>query len=247
MLDRAVDLYERYLASHPEDDSVRSDLVTACVFADAYAQGIRAAAPALAVQRMYYPADLLYANSGDCQRAVEMARKSIAPASASNPALYFGPLILRSAGLEEEARQSWSRATGLMAARLSVNDNARTRMWLAMMYAQLARGEDAREQILRGIERSQGGDPWTRFLRFGNIRAVSRSNQRNRVIAPERHEGISWPALSDLTTRNPSMDGIGIAPIRSSVPFRRKRLRICVSACSADEQADLGFRRHNGS
>ncbi len=164
MLDRAMDLYERYLASHPEDDGVRTDLVTLCVFADAYERGIRAAAPALVVQRLYYPADLLYANSGDSQRAVEMARKSIAPASAGVAALYFGPLILKAAGLEQEARETWTRAAELISARLRVEDNARTRIWLAMMYAQLGRGDDVREQIRRGIELNQARDPWTLFF-----------------------------------------------------------------------------------
>jgi DNA-binding winged helix-turn-helix (wHTH) protein/TolB-like protein/tetratricopeptide (TPR) repeat protein len=164
MLDRAMDLYERYLASHPDDDGVRNDLVTACVFADAYERGIRAATPALAVQRLLYPTDLLYANSGDFRDAIALARKSIASPSASIVALYFGPLVLKSAGLGDEAQQSWVRAADHMAVQLSRNDNERTHMWLAMTYAQLGRAEDARDQIRRALALNHGGDPWNHFF-----------------------------------------------------------------------------------
>lgn len=93
-----------------------------------------------------------------------MARKSVAPASAGTAALYFGPLILKAAGLEQEARESWIRAAELITARLTVNDNARTRIWLVMTYAQLGREKDALEQIRRAIELNQGSNPWTQFF-----------------------------------------------------------------------------------
>jgi DNA-binding winged helix-turn-helix (wHTH) protein/TolB-like protein/Flp pilus assembly protein TadD len=161
MLDRASALYERYLASYPDDQVARNDFLHVAVFADAYDRGLRAARPALATQNLLYPTFVLYANSGDFARAAPMARQS--SAMEQLPALYFGPLVLKAAGFQDEARTAWSDGAAKVTALLSNAENERSRMWLAMIYAQLDRAGEARDQIHRALTLNPE-DPWILFF-----------------------------------------------------------------------------------
>jgi tetratricopeptide (TPR) repeat protein len=163
MLDRAMSLYERYLTVYPDDEGARNDLLTACVFADAYERGIRAAQPGLAVQRLFYPTHLLYANSGDFSRAVPMARQSMFSPSAGLNNGYFAGVVLKAAGLDDEAQRLWREVIERMNRNLDQVDNERTRMFLAMTYAQTRQANKAREQIERALALNPG-DPWILFF-----------------------------------------------------------------------------------
>jgi tetratricopeptide (TPR) repeat protein len=163
MLDRAIDLYERYVAAYPDDADAWYQLVHACLFARQYDRGIRHAQPLLAVQRLAFPAFLLYANSGDLSRAVPLARQSAVPPPARTAAAYFAGQILDRAGLHAEAQAAWTAAAADAERQLAAADNERTRMFLALKYARLNRPDAARVQIARALALN-AGDPWILFF-----------------------------------------------------------------------------------
>jgi DNA-binding winged helix-turn-helix (wHTH) protein/tetratricopeptide (TPR) repeat protein len=163
MLDRAMDLYEKYLAAYPDDEDASYQLVHACLFAKAYDRGIRHAQPMVAVQRLMFPTYLLYANSGDFTHAVSLARQGIASGQGGPAPSYFAPLVLHSAGLPTEARAAWVRASERMEARLGHADNDRTRIFLGLIKARLGEDQPAREQVQRALALSPG-DPWVFFF-----------------------------------------------------------------------------------
>jgi DNA-binding winged helix-turn-helix (wHTH) protein/tetratricopeptide (TPR) repeat protein len=163
MLDRAIVLYERYVAAYPDDEDAWYQLVHACLFAKAYERGIRHAQRLVILQRLSFPTYLLYANSGDMPHAVALARHSIATGQNAPTTAYFSSLVLRSAGLEEEARGAWARAAERMETRLLRADNERTRMFLGLIYARLHKIQAAREQLSRALVLSPQ-DPWVLFF-----------------------------------------------------------------------------------
>jgi DNA-binding winged helix-turn-helix (wHTH) protein/tetratricopeptide (TPR) repeat protein len=163
MLDRAIDLYERYLAAYPDDQDASYQLVHACLFAKAYDRGIRHARRLLSTQRLLFPTFLLYFNAGDVPNALTLARQSIALNQGGAPAAYFAPLVVDSAGLQTEARAGWEHAAERLTGRLGRAENERTRVFLAMTYARLGRQAAAREQISRAIA-VNAGDPSTLFF-----------------------------------------------------------------------------------
>jgi DNA-binding winged helix-turn-helix (wHTH) protein/tetratricopeptide (TPR) repeat protein len=162
MLDRAIDLYERYLAAYPDDQDASYQLVHACLFAKAYARGIRHAQGPLSAQRLLFPTFLLYVYAGDLPKALTLARQSIA-SNQGLPAAYFAPLVVASAGLQVEARAAWERAAVRLEGRLARSENERARIFLAMIYVRLGREGAAREQISRAIALN-AGDPSTLFF-----------------------------------------------------------------------------------
>ena len=162
MLDRAADLYDRYLTSYPEDETARFDSVHVAVFANDCDRGIRTAQPALITQRLAFPTFLLYANCGDFARAIPLARQALAgPPLLVN--LYFGPLVLKAAGREEESGKAWLAGTERIASLLAKVENERSHVWLAMLYAQLKRPDEAREQIRLALALNPE-DPWILFF-----------------------------------------------------------------------------------
>jgi tetratricopeptide (TPR) repeat protein len=163
MLDRAINLYERYLAAYPDDEDAWYQLVHACMFAKAYDQGLRYAQPLIARQRLLFPTYLLYANSGEMSHAVGLARQSIASTNGTTLTAYFAGLVLYSAGLEAEAYAAWTRAAAQAEARLRRTDNDRTRIFLGLMYARLKKVRAAREQVRRALALSPR-DPWVYFF-----------------------------------------------------------------------------------
>jgi DNA-binding winged helix-turn-helix (wHTH) protein/tetratricopeptide (TPR) repeat protein len=163
MLDRAIDLYERYLTAYPDDQDAWYQLVHACLFAKAYDRGIRHAQRQLSAQRLLFPTFLLYFNAGDLPKALTLARQSIASNQGGAPEAYFAPLVVDSAGLHAEARAAWERAAERLEGRLGRAENERTRIFLAMTYARLGRQDAAREQIRRAIA-VNAGDPSTLFF-----------------------------------------------------------------------------------
>lgn len=163
MLDRAMDLYERYVAAYPDDEEAWHQLVHACLFAKAYNRGLRHAEPLVARQRLLFPTYLLYANSGDMPHAVALARQSIQAGLGPPHTAYFSALVLYIAGLETEAHTAWLRAAAEMEDRLRRADNDRTRMFLGLMYARLKDSHAAREQVRRSLLLSPR-DPWVLFF-----------------------------------------------------------------------------------
>jgi len=163
MLDRAIDMYERYLAIQPDDEVAMYNLVHACLFANQYDRGIRHAQPLVATQRLLFPTYLLYANSGDYANAVSLARQSLARHEEALTNSYFGALVLKGAGLEDEARSEWLTSVSRLKAKLELADNERTRMFLAMMLAQINQPAEAREQVQRAFALNPG-DPWILFF-----------------------------------------------------------------------------------
>ena len=163
MLDRAMSLYERYLAAYPDDEDAAYQLVHACLFAKAYQRGIRHAQKLLAVQRLLFPTFLLYSNAGDLAHAVPLARQSIASPRGGTPAAYFAPMVLNIAGLHAEARTGWQHGAEGLEQRLGVSENERTRVFLAMIYTHLDRPDAAREHIRRALALNSG-DPFTLFF-----------------------------------------------------------------------------------
>jgi DNA-binding winged helix-turn-helix (wHTH) protein/TolB-like protein/Tfp pilus assembly protein PilF len=163
MLDRAIDLYEKYLAAYPDDEDASYQLVHACLFARQYDRGIRHAQPLLAVQRLLFPTFLLYANSGDSAHAVALARQSILSRRVVNAPAYFAPQVLDRAGLHKEAREAWLSAAEQLEASLRSADNERARMFLAMIYARLGKPDAARDQVRRAAALNPG-DPWIAFF-----------------------------------------------------------------------------------
>jgi DNA-binding winged helix-turn-helix (wHTH) protein/TolB-like protein/Tfp pilus assembly protein PilF len=162
MLDRAADLYDRYLALNPEDEVARFDSVHVAVFANDCERGLRTAQPALASQRLLFPTFLLYANCGDFAHALPLARAALA-GGPLNVHLYFSPLVLKMAGREEEAKKGWEAGAERVGFWLAAADNERSHVWLAMIYAQLKRPEEAREQIRLALALNPE-DPWILFF-----------------------------------------------------------------------------------
>jgi DNA-binding winged helix-turn-helix (wHTH) protein/tetratricopeptide (TPR) repeat protein len=163
MLDRSMDLFERYLASHPDDALTMSEFLHVCLFARSYERGIRHATPFLATGRLLYPTYLLYANSGDLKNGVLLSRESLNARQPGPAILYFSPFVLQQAGYEQEAREAWQHSAKVMRDRLEDVDNERTRMFLAMTYAKLEQSEEARNQISQALALNPG-DPWVLFF-----------------------------------------------------------------------------------
>jgi DNA-binding winged helix-turn-helix (wHTH) protein/tetratricopeptide (TPR) repeat protein len=162
MLDRAADLFDRYLALNPEDEAARFDAVHVAVFANDCERGIRTAQPALATQRLLFPTFLLYANCGDFDHSIPLVRQALA-GSPIAVHLYFGPLVMKAAGREEEAKQEWVKGAERLSSWLAGVDNERTHAWLAMLYAQLKRQDEAREQIRLALALNSR-HPWLQFF-----------------------------------------------------------------------------------
>jgi tetratricopeptide (TPR) repeat protein len=163
MLDRAMDLYERYLTAYPDDEDASYQLVHACLFAKAYDRGLRHAQSKIAVQRLLWPTYLLYSYSGEMRQAVALARQEISFGQGGPAPAYFGPLVLATAGLHDEARRGWIRSAERLESRIRVADNERTRMFLALIYARLSDERAAREQVRRA-QALNPGDPWVSFF-----------------------------------------------------------------------------------
>ena len=163
MLDRAMDLYERYVAAYPDDEDAWYQLVHTCLFAKAYERGLRHAQPMIARQRLLFPTYLLYANSGNLTHAVALARQSIAAGGGALTSPYFAPLVLDQAGLKTEARAAWVRGAAQLESRLRHGDNDRTRMFLGLIYARLHNASAAREQVSRALALSPD-DPWVLYF-----------------------------------------------------------------------------------
>jgi DNA-binding winged helix-turn-helix (wHTH) protein/tetratricopeptide (TPR) repeat protein len=162
MLDRAADYYERYLVSYPDDESARFDLVHVAVFANDYERGLRAARPALAMQRLPFPTFLLYANAGDFAHAVPLVKQALA-GSENFVHLYFGPLVLKAAGQDKAATRAWLDTSDRLSSLLGSADNERTHLWLAMTNAQLNRPAMARKHIRNALALNPD-DPWVLFF-----------------------------------------------------------------------------------
>jgi predicted RNA polymerase sigma factor len=59
--------------------------------------------------------------------------------------------VLKGAGLQDEARSEWLTSVSRLKAKLELADNERTRMFLAMMLAQIDQPAEAREQVQRAF------------------------------------------------------------------------------------------------
>jgi tetratricopeptide (TPR) repeat protein len=104
---------------------------------------------------------MLYANCGDFGHAIPLARQALGTSLLVH--LYFGPLVLKPAGREEEAKEAWLVGTERLASLLANAENERSHVWLAMLYAQLKRPDEAREQIRLALALN-ASDPWILFF-----------------------------------------------------------------------------------
>lgn len=152
MADRAVEMYGRYVAAYPDDDDAWYQLVLACAHAGAWERGIQHAQRRLEVQRLRFPALLVYMFSGNSAQAVSLARQSLASPRSSPAALYLAPLALSSAGFATEARSGWEHAARTIETRLNAVDNQQTRCYLAMTRARLGQTDNAWRELRQALD-----------------------------------------------------------------------------------------------
>jgi tetratricopeptide (TPR) repeat protein len=151
--DRAIPLYEKALAGEPTSVEFRSQLARMYLFLGEYKNGIEVISP-LPLSQAGLFGMLLYAETGQMAKAVEMARGDPSQTPYGFHAYVRGN-VLAAAGDHAGAKEIWTKGVRYGEALLAKNENAAHGSMDGMIYAKLGR----REQALRNLQQSLATEP----------------------------------------------------------------------------------------
>ncbi len=172
ILNKAIPLYQRALASDPANHEVRNALARTYIAAGEYQKGLDVLSPLLEQKRDgWWVAMSGYRGLGQFDKAIEAGENGLDQESIDNPniMLDLGD-VLKAAGKPEEARRVWVKGARRLEAKLASFENVRTRIWLGYAYAHLGEKEKALEEIRLALD-LEPNDAWTLF-QAGTVRAI---------------------------------------------------------------------------
>lgn len=141
LYDRAIPLFQRALAAEPDSVEFRTQLARMYLFLGEYKKGVELISKLSARQAGPFGM-ILYAETGQMQKAIEVARS--AP---SNPSRYFaayvGGCLLAAAGDPRGATEIWSEAARRGESLLERYENPNSHVSLGWVYAKLGKREQA--------------------------------------------------------------------------------------------------------
>jgi DNA-binding winged helix-turn-helix (wHTH) protein/TolB-like protein/Tfp pilus assembly protein PilF len=168
LYDRAIPLYEKALAGEPGNVDLRSQMARMYLYLGQYRKGIEVISP-LPLSQAGIFGMLLYAEGGQKERAVEIARGEPGGRSPFGFAAYMRGYVLAAAGDQAGAKAMWANGARYGEVLLAANENSITRVLQGMNYAKLGRNEDA----LRNVEKSLAADPQHPLILFFAAQARS--------------------------------------------------------------------------
>jgi DNA-binding winged helix-turn-helix (wHTH) protein/TolB-like protein/Flp pilus assembly protein TadD len=153
LYDRAIPLYEKALAAEPDNPWFMSQLARLHLFLGQYEKGVKIISP-LPLSRAGTFGMMLYAATGQMDKAVEVIQSSIKGKPGDHVGVYFGGCVLAAGGDPEGAREIWSEGVRYQEEQLARHENPVARAFAGRMYAALGN----REPALRHLERSLAPD-----------------------------------------------------------------------------------------
>ena len=159
LYDRAIPLYESALAGEPASREFRSQLARMHLYLGQAKRGLEVIAPLPVAQAGYFGM-LLYAESGQLAKAVEIARAG--STGAYGFAAYLEGYVLAAVGDHAGATEKWTRAVQRAEVLLNEHEHPSARAVTAMTYAKLGR----REEALRNVDRALQSDAQNPVLLF---------------------------------------------------------------------------------
>jgi DNA-binding winged helix-turn-helix (wHTH) protein/TolB-like protein/tetratricopeptide (TPR) repeat protein len=177
LLAQGVSLLEQALRKDPQDEVTRSDLAFAYLFSRQYPKMLDVLAPIADQPRARWHLVFNYADRGECDKALELARGLDHSPTESE---YFLGKGFEACGDRTSARNLWSTDAARLEKELAHEDSAVTRIMLANEYAELGQ----RAQALQAIRRAQELGP-------GNSSVLYYSAQ-TRAILGDRREAIEY-------------------------------------------------------
>ena len=144
LYDRAIPLYEKALSGEPDNQAFRSQLARMYLFLNEYKKGLAVIAPLPPGQAGIFGL-LLYAETGQLQKAAEAVRASQNSDRPHSFAAYVGGCLLAAAGDRRGATEIWTE--GIRQIELERLGNPYSHSSLGRLYAKLGRKEQARRHV----------------------------------------------------------------------------------------------------
>jgi DNA-binding winged helix-turn-helix (wHTH) protein/TolB-like protein len=198
LYDRAMPLYEKALAGEPGSLDFRSQMARMCLYLGQYRKGIDVISP-LPLSQAGIFGMLLYAETGQIEKAVEVAGGDPGGRPHYGFAAYMRGYVLATAGDQAGAKEMWAKGARYGEVLLAANENSMTRVLQGMNYARLER----REQALRNVEQSLAADPQHPVLLFFAAQARAllglRREAVNTLKAAVENGFLNLPMIEYLT------------------------------------------------
>lgn len=213
LYDRAIPLFERALAGEPASREIRSQLARMYLYLGQEKRGLEVISP-LPVGQAGYFGMLLYAESGQMGKAVEIARAGSTGVAYGFRA-YLEGHVLAAAGDHAGAREKWTRAVRSAEVLLNEHEHPGARAITAMIYAKLGRREEALRNVDRALQ-SDGQNPVLLFF-VSQTRALLglRADALATLKAAVDNGFFNLPMIRYLTR-----PGLGFHGLRADREFR---------------------------
>ncbi len=150
LYDRAIPLFERAHAEEPDNPTFTMMLTWIHLFLGNYERGLKVIAP-LPPERAGTFGMLLYAETGQVDKAVEVIRSSIKGNPSKRLGAYFAGCVLARNGDLEAAKDLWAEAVRFGEDQLERHENPATHAFLGRLYAKLGERERARHHLQQSL------------------------------------------------------------------------------------------------
>jgi DNA-binding winged helix-turn-helix (wHTH) protein/TolB-like protein/Tfp pilus assembly protein PilF len=228
LYDRALPLYEKALAGEPGSLDFRSQMARIYLYLGQHKKGIDLISP-LPLSQVGIFGMLLYAETGQMDKAVAIAREEPGPRGHYGFAAYMRGSVLAAAGDKAGAREMWTKAARNGEILLAAHENSMTRVLQGLNYARLER----REQALRNVEQSLATDPQHPLLLFFAAQTRALTGRRRQALdtlkAAVENGFFNLPMIDYLTSPGMSFHSLRDDPefhaMRSDLARRIEDLR----------------------
>jgi tetratricopeptide (TPR) repeat protein len=228
LYDRALPLYEKALAGEPGSLDFRSQMARIYLYLGQHKKGIDLISP-LPLSQAGIFGMLLYADTGQMDKAVAIAREEPGPRGHYGFAAYMRGSVLAAAGDKAGAREMWTKAARNGEILLAAHENSMTRVLQGLNYARLER----REQALRNVEQSLATDPQHPLLLFFAAQTRALTGRRRQALdtlkAAVENGFFNLPMIDYLTSPGMSFHSLRDDPefhaMRSDLARRIEDLR----------------------
>ena len=150
LYERAIPLYQKALATQPENRWFRTQLARMYLFLGDHSKGLEMIS-SLPLSEVGPFGMVLYAVSGSMDKAVEVARTDRDTGLVGFFGFFRG-CVLAGAGDRAGAERIWSEGVQLGESRSKEYQNAFLHVWMGQRYAELGDREKARRHLQKGLE-----------------------------------------------------------------------------------------------
>ena len=207
LYERAIPLYSKALAAHPENRWFRTQLARMYLFLGDHSKGLEMIS-ALPLSDVGPFGMVLYAESGSMDKAVEVARTDRETGLVGFFGFFRGS-VLAAAGDLAGAERIWTQGVQLAESRSQEYSNAYLHQWLSERYAKLGDREKAQRHMRRALEI----DPHNPVLFFfaAQTEAIlgNRSAAAGNLKAATEGGFLNVPMVKFLTHPMFAFDGLG--------------------------------------